>query len=719
MPGAGVGGGAVCSDRLVDPLQPDAAKQPDQWSATIRALADEQGGVGTSGAAAAAALTDSTGANGALNVDLPGLLGASGLIGGGPQQGADGYGHQSASPTDPLSAANPVPPVDRTTGDSSPDTGNFHSPLVQAPLSLQMTAALEAAGYSRSGTRQGGDVSTNAQSQPGSRPSVPAAAVPGPTGSSGQATLPSGSTTTLGGAPGSTAETSAVPWTASTGGAPPMEDTAVPSAAAASVSTLVDRQAVAAPSLPFVAPRTDRGPASWPGGGGAGARAGVADDEDSVTPVAAIPGSLTPGRPVPAQTAPASTSLAAEGSSGVSPRCTPPECTVGLPGLSGTVTAGLTRPISVQQATLAGLPSGAWASGFRPAPVATAEALLTPGIAVSSRATARRAVEHGMVAYAERRPILLDLAPFEAEASSWRLDDTQTLVSIAADGTAAARARAVALYRALMEQGEGLGALRSGEGFVTWGGSPLWLSLAGIAKPGQQGVLPNGAVPGSVQVQRIATGEWLVEHAGGASAARPPLRHEAASVDDESLCADVLYGVTASLPDSARLRHFEHALSALRFASELAPPARWRSAEAWASVARLCAASAMQVGGALTRPTEAALQAALSVVVTGLAPSPPKDALSVPPLSRNRFLGLALSGNPERIVAALKGLGRAVLDRVRRGVVDDLDALDSLALAVCLGRLAHTSPQPTSNAAASSRPGAGAIARSVNSGRLW
>jgi hypothetical protein len=276
----------------------------------------------------------------------------------------------------------------------------------------------------------------------------------------------------------------------------------------------------------------------------------------------------------------------------------------------------------------------------------------------------------------------------------------------------------------LVAQAEGLAAVRPGEGFVTWDGSPLWLSLAGIAKPGQHGVLPNVGVPGRVQVLRTVAGEWLVEHTGRPSPSSRPLRHEATSVDDDSLLSDVLYGVTALRGDTDRSRRFERALSALRFAFGLAPPARWRSAEAWASVARLCAVAAMQADDALTPPAETALQTALSVVVSGLAPSPPKDALFVPPLSRDGFLKLAMSGDGRQIVTALKGLGRTVLDRLRRGVVDDLDRLDTLALAVCLGRLARTIPQSPPNAAAPSRRGAGPTARSVlgrsvNEGRRW
>jgi len=428
-------------------------------------------------------------------------------------------------------------------------------------------------------------------------------------------------------------------------------------------------------------------------------------------------------RPVPAQVAPGNPEPTAEAGMGALPPGTPLAQATPLPGLTtNPAPSALANPMAGTPAIPAGLPAGAWAYGFGPLPVATPQVLLTPGIATSANSRGRRTAEGGMIAYAEHRPVLLDVAPVEPQAPSWRLDDTQTLVSIGTGGVASARERAVALYSALMEQGEGLAAVRPGEGFVTWDGSPLWLSLAGITKPGQFGVLPNVAVPGRVQVLRTVAGEWLVEHTGHPSPWSRPQRHNAASVDDDSLLSDVLYGVVASGGDSDRSRRFERALSALRFAFGLAPPARWRSAEAWASVARLCAVAAMQVDDAVTPAAETALQAALSVVVSGLAASPPRDALFVPPLSRERFLKLALSGDGGQIVAALKGLGRSVLDRLRRGVVDDLDRLDTLALAVCLGRLARTIPQSPPNAAASSRRGAGptarsALARSVNEGR--
>jgi hypothetical protein len=836
MSGAGFGSGFGDDGGLLEPVQRAGADQQTQFSADIKTSADTTTFVDSpmNVTTAATASMDPTRANAALNLDLPGSQGGSARISGGPQQAADGYGPQSGSTTDPFSAADSMRAVDPTIGGQSADAGQSQSPLSQPPLSRQMTAALEAAGYSRSSNGPGG-VASPADDRSPLAPIASEAdeAVPDPASGFGQAP-PGGPTITIGGpqtaalfgagilsntpdgalapgtpdtlqqalaatppgpepaavtvevaaAPGAaraslpalgpsqavfgdvamprvgafagpsspamptpgqpapgvagtafTAETTVipnvvpgvmpgvVPGPVSTGGTPSMPDPGVPNAATALAPTF-DRQAVNGLALPFVAAPTKIGPAPSVAGVVI-ARPGMSGETDSVTSVAPIPGSLTSGRPVSVQTAPSNPDPTAAGAPGALPRGVPLEQTTPLPGLPAHPgTAGLASPMAARPATLAGLPAGALAYGFGPLPVATPQALLTPGITTSTNGRGRRPDKGGMVAYAEHRPVLLDLAPIEPEAPSWRLDDTETLVSVGANGVAAARERAVALYSALMEQGEGLAALRPGEGFVTWDGSPLWLSLAGIAKPGTHGVLPNIAVPGRVQVQRAATGEWVVEHASRASPVSRPVRHDAASVDDDSLSSDVLYGVTAVRDDNDRSRRFARALSALRFAFGLAPPARWRSAEAWASVARLCAASAMHIDDALTPPSEAALQSALSVVVTGLAPSHPKDALSVPPLSRERFLKLALSGDGERMVAALRGLGRGVLDRLRRGVVDDLDRLDTLALAVCLGRLARTIPQSPSNAAASSRRGAApaarsVLARSVHAGRRW
>jgi hypothetical protein len=191
MSGAGGGGGSVLSDRSIDPVQRDAPNQLNQWATDLREPTDVQGGLGTLAAASTEAATDAARTTTALNDGLPGLLLVpSARIGGGPQQAADGYGHQSGSPTDPLSAANPLPPAGRALGGQSPDTDDFHPALAQAPLSPQMTAALETAGYSRSSIGQGAVATTNTGSQPASTPSAPAAAVLAATASFGQAALP-------------------------------------------------------------------------------------------------------------------------------------------------------------------------------------------------------------------------------------------------------------------------------------------------------------------------------------------------------------------------------------------------------------------------------------------------------------------------------------------------------------------------------------------------
>jgi hypothetical protein len=295
-----------------------------------------------------------------------------------------------------------------------------------------------------------------------------------------------------------------------------------------------------------------------------------------------------------------------------------------------------------------------------------------------------------LVSYAEQRPVPIDLAPVSAEVPAWRLDDTQTLVTIGPAGAMSATRQAAGLYRNLMDGGAGLAAIRPGEGFITWEGSPLWLSLAAIRKPAELGVLA-ASDPGRVQVMRTEHGEWLVEHAGGSWRARRALRHDATAADDESLLLDVLYGVAAGASLATALRRFETARAAVRFAGSVAGPAGCRAQEAWAMVARCCATAAAQPSGdALPSADEAsarAMQAALSAVVDGLAPAVAAAPFAIAPLARDRFITAALSGDSDRVAAGLRGLGRTVLDRVRRGLIDEIDPVETLALAVCLGRL--------------------------------
>lgn len=328
-------------------------------------------------------------------------------------------------------------------------------------------------------------------------------------------------------------------------------------------------------------------------------------------------------------------------------------------------------------------------------PFALGPAGLWPTLApaASSRRAGRPADgAQGVVPYSERRAIPIDVAPVSAEVPSWRLDDTQALVTIGPAGTRSATLRAAELYRHLVDYRIGLAAIRPGEGFATWQGSPLWLSLAAIGKPAALGVLPGASSPGSVMVMRTEHGEWLVEHAGGPWRGQRARRHDAMAADDETLLLDVLYGLADESPQAAALQRFETARAALRFAGRAADPAGWRAQEAWALVARCCATAAMQQPEANAPVATLAWQTTLSVAVDGVAPAVVGDPLAVAPLARDRFNAVALSGDRHRLAGALCGLGRATLDRVRQGRIDAIDPIEALALAACLGRLMRRDP---------------------------
>jgi len=290
-----------------------------------------------------------------------------------------------------------------------------------------------------------------------------------------------------------------------------------------------------------------------------------------------------------------------------------------------------------------------------------------------------------LVSYAERRQMPIDIAPVSPEVVAWRLDDTQALAPVGPSNAATAAARAAELYRALMDEGTGLAAIEPGAGFITWAGSPLWLSLAGISKPAALGVLPV-ATPGRVQVMRTEGGEWLVEHAGGIRPASRALCHEASAGDHEALLLDVLYGVAGTTPDSAALQRFEWALGAMRFARGAPQPMAWRAQEAWGMVARCCAAAGAQPGFG-SADSDRALEAALAALVDGPALAIPSEPRAFPLLGRERCIAMLLSGNRNRIAAALGVLGRAALDQVSRGCIDGIGPLESVALALSLGRL--------------------------------
>ncbi|HEY1412158.1 MAG TPA: hypothetical protein VGF36_08455, partial [Rhodopila sp.] len=290
------------------------------------------------------------------------------------------------------------------------------------------------------------------------------------------------------------------------------------------------------------------------------------------------------------------------------------------------------------------------------------------------------AADHDMVSYSERRFVPIDLAPAAKETPISRLDDTKTLVTVEAGGASAAALRAAALYRSLMTQRADLSVLRRGEGFATWDGSPLWLSLAGIRKPPVLGVL-TVATPGRVQVMRAIDGAWLVEHVGGPWRVPSVHHHDATANDDQSLSQNVLYGITTLVPD-----RFDTAITALRFASSMAGPDGTRAQEAWAMVARTCAQPPHDA-------EERALYTSVSIVLGGRLPPAPANPRTTPPLDRSRFVTLALSADPARVASGLLGLGRTAIDQIRQGRFDGIGPLEALALAVCLGRLTR-GPKP-------------------------
>ena len=287
------------------------------------------------------------------------------------------------------------------------------------------------------------------------------------------------------------------------------------------------------------------------------------------------------------------------------------------------------------------------------------------------------------MSYTERRSVPIDIAPAAPVVPAWRLDDTQALVTVGPAGPRAAALRAAELYFDLLDREATLDALRPGEGFVTWEGSPLWLSLAAIRKPVALGVLA-GCAPGRVQVMRTDDGAWLVEHAGGLWRAPRCLRHAAGAQDDATLLLDVLSGIAAA-PDGAARRRFGTASVVLRFMHGLSEPAGWRAQEAWAMVARCCAVAGAQQGGAVP-PLSRASGLALAAVVDGLVPAA-GDRVEVEPVEPDRFVAAALSGDPHRLARALHGLGRATVERIGGGQIEGLGVVETLALAVWLEQL--------------------------------
>ena len=228
-----------------------------------------------------------------------------------------------------------------------------------------------------------------------------------------------------------------------------------------------------------------------------------------------------------------------------------------------------------------------------------------------------------LIAYTDRRPVPLDLAPYVPRLACWRLDDTEALIltSDPADGRNAA-----VLHGRIMEHPIPLAVLRTGDGFSTWEGSPLWLRMAGIPKPAPLGILLAESAPARVQVMRQDDGFEVTTVRRGAPV------HTRILPGSTALLDQIAYGSVE--PSSAAVE--------IRAARALPEPSRWRVQEGWAAFRRLEARLPQAAGASL----------------------------------RHRF-------------AELAGRGRAVLDQVLHGQVNGLDALDGLALAIALDRLPY------------------------------
>jgi hypothetical protein len=226
-----------------------------------------------------------------------------------------------------------------------------------------------------------------------------------------------------------------------------------------------------------------------------------------------------------------------------------------------------------------------------------------------------------LLAYTDLRPVPLDLAPHTPRLACWRLDDTEALILTNDPGEGG---DAAALHATLMEHAAPLALLRPGQGFTTWEGSPLWLRLAGIAKPATLGVLLAESAPARLQVMRRGDrleATWLRDGA---------VTHTRVIAAPNARPAQLL-GDAAIMPGRART---------LPGAEALPAPQLWRVQEALAAVGRL-----------------------------------------------EMRLALSSGQTPRHRLAALAGRGRAVLDRVLNGEVHGIDAPDGVALAMALGRL--------------------------------
>jgi len=281
-----------------------------------------------------------------------------------------------------------------------------------------------------------------------------------------------------------------------------------------------------------------------------------------------------------------------------------------------------------------------------------------------------------------RRPVPIDLAPLHPAVPLWRIDDTRILVDVGPGGSQEAAQRATTLCRDLTREAPDLRLLQPGEGFSTWAGSPLWLALAGIAKPLAMGVLPE-ARPPRTEVTHTADGEWLVSHAGGAVGATQRRMHARWAVDSEALLQDLLYAMPEEPETKGLGARAQTSLEAFRAARAWMAAVTGlrerdvslRAMEAWGGVARDCAAALNSA---------AADDTAMSAAHAALAGS----ELDVgPALDRSGFLTV-MRRFLDRGGSALSRYGLHAIEAVRIGEIDSIGPAERTAIAACLGRLA-------------------------------
>lgn len=344
-----------------------------------------------------------------------------------------------------------------------------------------------------------------------------------------------------------------------------------------------------------------------------------------------------------------------------------PLMSAGLPAL-GAPALTATQAGTMLAVDYPGVPPGAGAARpnlarqRRTAPLVTHPPPREPSLLVQDFRTASAAIQ--CVHYGERRPVPIDIAPYVATAPAWRLDDTEVLVVADEGGRAAAGMRATTLHQALMDEGAGVAALRPGEGFATWEGSPLWLRLAGIDKPAELGVLLAESVPPRLSVMRTGETTWRVDSEDQGRVRTRETLHLTGGEGSPALRDAMLFG--------GDLRSAGPIADALVAAAELPLPERFRVQEAWAAVARCAVWHAQDAARGI--------RACLETVARGVPRGEQEPATAA------RVLEAARQGDPA-LLGRLRGLGAAVLERAVAGKMHEVGPIEGVALAAALGRL--------------------------------